>query len=658
MKRVGALAIASALWAVAPVQAETAGEVAKAFGAREDVEQASLSPDGTKVAFLVPGKGQGSTLFTVAAMKGAQPVAALAVAGTPDRLRNCRWVSNDRLVCTLWGMVKVPDVTKPLAYSRLIAVDANGGNQRLLTNRDTNRRTAQFFGGAVLDWLPGSDGEILLARHHARTDQSGTNIGNRREGLSVDRVDTRTLRDTIVEQPRADASEYITDGKGNVRIAGFTRIAGETGQYTGVVTYRYRAAGSREWLPMGDFNTITEDGFNPYAVDAEANVVYGFRKRNGRQALFRKKLDASLAETLVLDQDDVDVDGLLRIGRSRRVVGASYATDRRKVVYFDQEIDALATSLGKALPKSPQISIVDASSDEKKLLIFAGSDDDPGTYFLFDRSAKSLSPLLQARPRLATRTLASVKAVTVPARDGTRMPAYLTLPPGAASAKGLPAIVLPHGGPAARDEWGFDWLPQFFAARGYAVLQPNFRGSEGYGDDYQLENGFRSWRTAIGDVVDAGRWLVAEGIADPARLGIVGWSYGGYAALQSAVMEPALFKAVVAIAPVTDFELLKQETIRFSNERVTRDYIGTAGDDASPARNAARIKAPVLLVHGTLDRNVGHAQSVLMQSRLRAAGGRAELLIFPELDHYLEDNEARATMLEKSDALLKQAFGG
>ncbi|MEI9851159.1 MAG: alpha/beta fold hydrolase [Sphingomonas sp.] len=123
---------------------------------------------------------------------------------------------------------------------------------------------------------------------------------------------------------------------------------------------------------------------------------------------------------------------------------------------------------------------------------------------------------------------------------------------------------MPHGGPGARDEWGFDWLAQFFAARGYAVLQPNFRGSAGYGEDWFLENGFKSWRTAIGDVNDGGRWLVGQGIAAPAKLAIVGWSYGGYAALQSAVLDPELFKAIVAIAPVTDLGALKEESRWFT----------------------------------------------------------------------------------------------
>jgi dipeptidyl aminopeptidase/acylaminoacyl peptidase len=222
----------------------------------------------------------------------------------------------------------------------------------------------------------------------------------------------------------------------------------------------------------------------------------------------------------------------------------------------------------------------------------------------------------------------------------------------------LPAIVLPHGGPSARDEWGFDWLAQFFAARGYAVLQPNFRGSAGYGDAWLQQNGFKSWRTAIGDVLDAGRWLISEGIADPTKLSVVGWSYGGYAALQSAVTEPGFFKAVVAIAPVTDLDQLKEEWRNWSNFNLISTEVGDGPHvrEGSPARNADKIKVPVLLFHGTLDRNVSIMQSRTMDARLEKAGVKHQLVIFDGLDHQLQDSSARAEMLRKSDEFLKAAI--
>jgi dipeptidyl aminopeptidase/acylaminoacyl peptidase len=215
---------------------------------------------------------------------------------------------------------------------------------------------------------------------------------------------------------------------------------------------------------------------------------------------------------------------------------------------------------------------------------------------------------------------------------------------------------MPHGGPGARDEWGFDWLVQFFANRGYAVLQPNFRGSAGYGDAWFQQNGFRSWRTAVGDVNDAGRWLVGEGIADPAKLAIVGWSYGGYAALQANVLDPALFRAAIAIAPVTDLELTRSEN---GASLAVFDFIGTGAHirEGSPAQNAAAIRAPVLMFHGELDRNVGIHQARLMRARLRDAGKQVELVEFAGLDHQLEDSAARIRMLRDSDAFLRRALG-
>jgi dipeptidyl aminopeptidase/acylaminoacyl peptidase len=214
------------------------------------------------------------------------------------------------------------------------------------------------------------------------------------------------------------------------------------------------------------------------------------------------------------------------------------------------------------------------------------------------------------------------------------------------------------GGPSSRDVWRFDWLAQFYAARGFAVLQPNFRGSFGFGDEWLEKNGFQSWQVAIGDVVDGGRWLVSEGIADPSKLAIVGWSYGGYAALQSAVVAPDLFKAVVAIAPVTDFASLKESRRWWSDYEVVSNYIGSGPHvrAGSPAQNADKIKAPVLMFQGELDRNVPIAQSRLMDERLKQAGVPHELVTWPDLDHYLEDSAAREEMLRKSDAFLRKSI--
>ena len=250
-----------------------------------------------------------------------------------------------------------------------------------------------------------------------------------------------------------------------------------------------------------------------------------------------------------------------------------------------------------------------------------------------------------------------MKSISFKASDGTVIPAYLTLPLGG-SGKGLPAIVMPHGGPDYRDEWGFDWLVQFFAQRSYAVLQPEYRGSSGYGDAFYANNGFRSWQTAMGDICDAGRWLVKEGIADPSKLAIVGWSYGGYAALQANVVDPTLFKAIVAVAPVTDLGMLKQESEGYTNSRLVARQVGSGAivSQGSPARHADRIAVPVLMFHGDHDLNVAVAESKAMDSALRKAGKKSTLVIFPGLDHQLDDGAAREKLLDQSDAFLRTSM--
>ncbi|WP_233281577.1 alpha/beta hydrolase family protein [Sphingomonas changnyeongensis] len=339
------------------------------------------------------------------------------------------------------------------------------------------------------------------------------------------------------------------------------------------------------------------------------------------------------------------------------MVGVTYTTDVTAAQYFDAGLSRLRDSLSHALPGEPAIGFAGASDDEQRLLVTASSDVDPGTLFLLDRGAKKLQPLLRLYPGLADKKLANVRHVFVTAGDGTRVPAYLTLPVGS-TGKGLPALVMPHGGPSARDEWGFDWLAQYFVHQGFAVLQPNYRGSAGYGDAWLRENGFKSWRTAIGDVVDSGRWLVAEGIADPDRLAIFGWSYGGYAALQSGVVAPGLFKAIVAVAPVTDFATLKAQYARSTAARLARFEIGSGPhvDQGSPYRNAGAITVPVQLFHGTLDQNVDVVQSRMMADALKDKGRPAELHLYPGLAHALADGAVRADMLTRSEAFIRAAF--
>ena len=655
------LLLGALLAAPAGAWADTAKsfDAAAAFGALPSVSNLGLSPDGKSVVYIAPAMGSGNIAYTYDLLRSHSSKPALRAGGDPERLTDCSWVSNDRLVCEVSGVVKSPAGILP--FTRLFAANRDGSNVKMLST-ETNEYSQgyEISGGRVVDWLPDEDGAVLMTRQYLPDAHLGSHVGSTKKGLGVDHVDTRSLKVLPVEPPfQQNVSNYFSDGRGTIRIKEQRdRVLGEAD--SGVLRYLYRKTGSRDWLPLSTHNTLDKTGFRPVAVDHDRNIAYGFDKKDGRGAMYSMALDGSLQEALVYANPDVDVEGIITMGRLHRVVGVSFATEANHVVYFDPDIDGLMRSLSKALPKHPLLTVVDCSIDEQTLLVVASSDEDPGVYYVFDRRAKRLDTLFTVRDELEGIKLANVRPITYPAADGTRVPGYLTLPPGVENPKGLPAIVLPHGGPSTRDELGFDWLSQFYASRGYAVVQPNFRGSAGYGDAWLQLNGFKSWRTAIGDVLDAGRWLISEGIADPAKLSVVGWSYGGYAALQSAVTEPGLFKAVIAIAPITDLEQLKEEWRGWSNFAVMSTWIGEGAHvrEGSPARHADKIKVPVLMFHGTLDRNVSINQSRTMDALLEKAGVKHQLITFEGLDQHFEDSHARAEMLRKSDEFLQAATTG
>lgn len=645
--------------ALAAADTTEPGRLAAMFGARDNVTNVTISPDGKALAIIQPTAGRGAVL-SIARLDGPtrslKPI--MRSSGTPERLSYCRWSTNTRLVCGLYMIEGLG--TNYVGYTRLVSINADGSDAKLLSARSSDRALGIALGGGnIIDWLgEKGDGTVLMQRWFIREASTGHIITQSREGLGVERVNTQTLARTMVEAPRANAVGYITDGHGNVRIMAL-RPTTNTGLSDGRYSYLYRKKNSKEWLPLATMtaNGGRATGFLPYAVDPDLDVVYGLDATDGRTGFYKIALDGSMKKDLVYDRPDADIDQLVQIGRQDRVVGVSWITDKRDVAMFDPVLKQFAASLSKALPATPLTSVVDASADEQKLVMFASADTDPGRFYLFDKATKGLTEILPIRPQLTTTTLSPVKPIRFPATDGTMIPGYLTLPPGS-DGKNLPAIVLPHGGPWARDEWNFDWLPQFFASRGYAVLQPNYRGSTGYGDDWFQQNGFRSWKTAISDIDDGGRWMVKQGIADAAKLSIVGWSYGGYAALQSAVVAPTLFKAVVAVAPVTDFQLLRDEWQGDSTLASMDATFGTrtTAEEGSPARHADRFVAPVLLFHGDRDQNVSVAESRLMESRLKSAGKAVEFVEFKGLDHQLDDDSARTELLKRTDAFLRNAM--
>ena len=270
-----------------------------------------------------------------------------------------------------------------------------------------------------------------------------------------------------------------------------------------------------------------------------------------------------------------------------------------------------------------------------KVLVASYADVDPGSWYLLDVATSSLKQIESAKPEIDRNAMAPTQVVRYKSLDGLEIPAYLTLPPG--GGRNLPAVVLVHGGPIVRDRW--QWQPevQLLASRGYAVLQPQFRGSAGFGRSFELA-GHREWGRRMQDDVTAGaQWLAAQGIADPRRICIYGASYGGYAALWAAVKTPELFRCVASLAGVSDLALMFNAKSDVNSDSFGRLFelrtIGDPTEDAklfdevSPLKGAARIQVPVLLAHGDLDARVPIVHSEKMIQALNANGKQYEWIL-------------------------------
>ena len=656
MQKLVGVAVFSAMVVLPPVASiaadptRTPEAIAIAFGTRPWMTSGSLSPDGTRISFIAPSEGKANTAMVIDVAKGDQTAIAGAN-GSPLKLTDCGWSSADRLVCMLYGITAGDG--QRLSFTRLIGVNADGSHQLPLGRKTSDRSLGiNQYDGAVVDWTEGADGTVLMARNFVPEQGIGRVIQSNGKGLGVERVDTKTGLGRLVEVPNPTATAYYSDGNGAIRMIEIDEQR-DSSQLTGSTIYRYRLVGSRTWTT---FSRVAQDGpgLRPLAIDGVSNVAYALDKKDGRDALYKVALDGSMKVELVYADPKVDVDSVVTVGRRRRVIGFSYLTDQRNVVYFDPDYKKLAAQLSKALPHLPLVDFTDTSADEQKVIVHAASPTDPGHFYLLDRATHKMAEISSERPTLDGYTFGIVKAISYPAADGTMIPAYLTLPPGS-NGKNLPALVMPHGGPSHRDSGGFDYLAQFFAQRGFAVIQPEFRGSTGYGDAFYNKNGFHSWRTAIGDVTDAGRWLVKQGVADSAKLAIFGWSYGGYAALQSNVVDPRLFKAVVAVAPVTDLDMLAEEARGFTSFDLRQRQVGDerTAIEGSPRRHAAVFEAPVLMFQGDNDLNVSVAESRAMDAALHRAGKQSRLIIYPGLDHQLADSKLEADMLAQTDSFLR-----
>ncbi|MEQ7872485.1 S9 family peptidase [Sphingomonas sp. ASV193] len=639
----GLVATWLAFTALAGVPARSApmplADAAARFAAREGVYSADLSPDGKRMVFLSAAPGS-MTVATLLDIDSGKQTMLVKSSGKPESIRRCDFVTNRHILCRYDGNIHYDRLI--ITMSRTVLIDTQTGKIRPLTVRDDpDSQSLNQLNGRVIDWLPDAPGAVLMERNYA----------DEHNALGVDRIEVDPFKARQVEAPSGDIDNYLTDGHGNVRFT-IQRLTDSEGNFTGKNRYRYRTVGSRQWLDL----PAQDDDFAPQLIDRSTNSLYFLDHLDGRAALFRMPLDGSNKRELVARNDAVDIDGPVSLGPCDPVVGYRYTDDRTHTVYTDPDTAKLASALARAVPDAPLIDIAGASRDRQRLLVFASSATDPGAYYLLDRTTRAMKMLSVARDELEGVPLAPERAISFPARDGRQIPAYITASKGAGSAK-QPVVILPHGGPSSRDEWGFDWLAQFLAERGYTVIQPNYRGSAGYGEEFLGDNALRNWKLAMSDIRDSADWAVKSGLADPDRMAIVGWSYGGYAALQSAALDPR-YKAVVAIAPVTDLGALRRDAEGFTDAELAKAEIGRGPGlrEGSPIAHVDAIKAPVLLVHGDLDSNVRVAHSQRMNRALQKAGGTVDFLEFKDLDHQLEDSDARAAMLTKIGALLDRTI--
>ena len=470
---------------------------------------------------------------------------------------------------------------------------------------------------------------------------------------SVYRVDLETLRMKEVVEQRPDVWEWYADSRGVVRAGiGFSSNKWSLVYRRGEDS-RFKSAGSARYdddkASLGLFR-FTLDGDQGYILSDE---------KTGRKALYRFDFATLQTGDLVYESPTNDISDAYLSEDGSEVRAAYYTDDRDRVAWFDPKMKALQDQLDKSVP-GRQAWIVSRSRDDSLMLVLVTGAGDPGSYYYFAPAEGVMRRLTPINEKLKGKKLAPSRPISYKARDGLLIHGYLTLPVGR-EARNLPLIVMPHGGPfGVRDKGDYDPFVQFLANRGYAVLQPNYRGSESYGREFERK-GDGQWGRAMQDDLDDGMdWLVKVGQVDPKRVCIFGASYGGYAAMWGATRNPERYRCAASLAGVSDVaRQLKFQRNFFRNSKSSKRWQSRVEGDAragdiSPINHVDRLEVPLLLAHGKDDQTVPVKQSEIYAAALRKAGKLFEYKVYEDEGHSFDGSANVEDFLTRLEAFLKR----
>jgi dipeptidyl aminopeptidase/acylaminoacyl peptidase len=629
------VALAAPVWAQQPPLIDR-----ELFFGDPEIAGAQISPDGAFIAFIKPLKGVRNVWVkkTAEPFTNAKPVTADAKRPIPGYF----WSRDGKYI------LFVQDVAGDENYNvyAVNPADSPASGQDVPAARNL------------------TDAKAVRALIYAvpRTEPDAMYVGiNDRDPAWHDlyKVKISTGERTLVRKNTERITSFVFDLKGQLRLA--TRAA-ENGD-TEVLR-----VDADKFTKVYSCNVFESCGPIRYHKDGER--VY-FRTNKGSDVdLIRLVLfnPATGKEELVESDPSkrVDFGNALFSEVSDELVATIYEDERERIYWKDKGFEADYKNLQKQLP-GKEINFGSSTKDEKLFLISANADTDPGSTYLYDRTTKKLTLQYQIREKLNRAYLAPMKPVKYPSSDGLEIPAYLTLPKGG-EAKNLPAVIVPHGGPWGRDSWGYDAFAQFLANRGYAVLQPNFRASTGYGKKF-LDAGNKEWGGKMQDDVTWGaKYLIAQGIADPKRVGIMGGSYGGYATLAGVAFTPDVFAAGVSIVGPSNLITLL-ESIPPYWEQIRKLFYERMGDPntpegkaqlmrQSPLTAAEKIKTPLLVIQGANDPRVKKRESDQIVIALRDRGFPVEYLVAPDEGHGFARPVNNMAMFASAEKFLAKYLGG